>query len=443
MRAAIFIDGAHLLKQVAEADVNPDYARLADHLLAPLRRAINLDLLRCYFYYAPPWVSSKPTEGELRRKAEFEKFAAALEDIDRWQVRLGKLERRRDGERDVLVQKRVDVLLSVDMARHAAAGHIQHAVLVAGDSDFIPAVQAVKESGVTITLWAAPDKSAHLDLIRACDEVQVIRWGEFPQKAPEPKTSRSRERAAPRREPMPATSEARGPTAMRPESASAGPEPRGAGDGAGGDGGPKKRRRRGGRGRGKRGDGAFGAPEVSDNNLESTATAEGLASSEAMPSPVPAPHRSPAPALEPLPAPAEIAEVAAQTRAAAASSSRLTPASRGRGRGAKAPAGAPAAADVATPAAPKEPAPPRQTSRSTAASRNASRVAEPAAPAAPRIAPRTAPPPATKPAPEASDDVGNRREDGDAPDSQDAATGAKRRRRRGGRGRGKKKTGET
>ncbi len=436
MRAAIFIDGAHLLKQVGEADVNPDYARLADHLLAPLRRAINLDLLRCYFYYAPPWVSSKPTESELRRKAEFEKFAAALEDIDRWQVRLGKLERRRDGDRDVLVQKRVDVLLSVDMARHAAAGHIQHAVLVAGDSDFIPAVQAVKESGVTITLWAAPDKSAHLDLIRACDEVQTIRWGEFPQKAPEPKSTRSRERAAPRREPLPPSSEARAAAGNRPEAPSVGSEPRAAGEAPSGEGGPKKRRRRGGRGRGKRAEGAAGAPEMSEPTSETSMAAE------------PRPDRAPVPMASPAPAPirvpvevAEIAEVAAQTRAAAASSSRLTPSGRGRGRGTKAAAVTPppASSDAAAPPETKQVPPSRSAPRSTATSRNASRSA---GPAAPRNTPRAERPLATTPPPAPSDDVGNRREDADAPDSPDAAVGAKRRRRRGGRGRGKKKTGD-
>lgn len=182
MRAAIFIDAGHFLVQVGDAKIEPDYAKLADFLLAPLRRAVPLDLLRCYFYYCPPWMSHKPTEIELRRKAEWDKFVGELESQDRWQVRLGKLEKRREGGRDVYSQKRVDVLLSVDMVRHAAAGHLQHAILVAGDSDFIPAVEAVKESGATVTLWAAPDKSAHLDLIRAADEVQFFDWAKLPQK---------------------------------------------------------------------------------------------------------------------------------------------------------------------------------------------------------------------------------------------------------------------
>jgi uncharacterized LabA/DUF88 family protein len=180
MRAAIFIDGGYILKALQEAKLNPDYSRIADYILAPLRRQIPIDLLRCYFYYCPPWMSQNPTEDELRRMAAHDKFVEEIESIDRWKIRLGKLEKRRDGDRDVFSQKRVDVMLSVDMVRHAAAGHIQHAVLVAGDSDFIPAVNAAQEHGATITLVCSPDRSAHKDLIKVADEVMYFDWKKFP-----------------------------------------------------------------------------------------------------------------------------------------------------------------------------------------------------------------------------------------------------------------------
>jgi uncharacterized LabA/DUF88 family protein len=180
MRAAIFIDGGYVLKTFQEAKINPDYSRMAEYLLAPLRKQIPIDLLRCYFYYCPPWMSQTPTEDELRRMSVHEKFVDDIESIDRWQIRLGKLEKRREGDRDVFNQKRVDVMLSVDMVRHAAAGHIQHAVLVAGDSDFIPAVNAAKDHGATITLVCARDRSAHKDLLKVADEVLYFDWKKFP-----------------------------------------------------------------------------------------------------------------------------------------------------------------------------------------------------------------------------------------------------------------------
>jgi len=205
MRAAIFIDGGYLLKQLQDAKVNPDYTRIAEFLLKPLRRNTQLDLMRCYFYYCPPWMSEKPTEAELRRMASHERFMAEMQEgCDRWQVRLGKLERRREGDKEVFAQKRVDVQLSVDLVQHSAAGHIQHAVLVAGDSDFIPAIVAAKESGTTLTLWCDRDRSVHRDLLKLADEVHYIRWRDFPSRPfPEARSDnmRNEARSDPRLEP--------------------------------------------------------------------------------------------------------------------------------------------------------------------------------------------------------------------------------------------------
>lgn len=180
MRAVIFIDGAYLQTQLKNNGKEADYLHIADHLLAPLRASFPLDLLRCYYYYCPPYMSQEPTEDELKRMEVHENFVHELQSLGRWAIRLGKLQKRWEGQREVYEQKRVDVLLSVDMVRHAAAGHIQHAVLVAGDSDFVPAVEAAKEHGVTVSLWCGAAKTVHKDLIALADEVYAFDWNTFP-----------------------------------------------------------------------------------------------------------------------------------------------------------------------------------------------------------------------------------------------------------------------
>ncbi|MBC7662158.1 MAG: NYN domain-containing protein [Chitinophagaceae bacterium] len=180
MRAVIFIDGAYLQTQLKNNGSEADYLHIADHLLAPLRASFPLDLLRCYYYYCPPYMSQEPTEDELKRMEVHENFVRELQSLGRWAIRLGKLQKRWEGQREVYEQKRVDVLLSVDMVRHAAAGHIQHAVLVAGDSDFVPAVEAAKEHGVTVSLWCGAAKTVHKDLIALADEVYAFDWTTFP-----------------------------------------------------------------------------------------------------------------------------------------------------------------------------------------------------------------------------------------------------------------------
>lgn len=181
MRAAIFIDGAYLQKLFQGKNYQLNYAKLADHFLEPLRKHIQIDLLRCYFYHCPPWSGSTPSQDELRRMNIHNEFADMIEGLDRWGLRLGKLEKRRDGDKEYFEQKRVDVLLSCDLVKHSAAGHIQHAILIAGDSDLIPAVKSCKESGVTLTLWCGPDHTVHRDLISAADEVHHYSWSRLPK----------------------------------------------------------------------------------------------------------------------------------------------------------------------------------------------------------------------------------------------------------------------
>ncbi len=232
MRAVIFIDGAYLQTQLKNQGLEVDYLHLADHLLAPLRESFPLDLLRCYYYYCPPYMSQEPTEDELKRMEVHEAFVAELQSLGRWAVRLGKLQKRWEGQREVYEQKRVDVLLSVDMVRHAAAGHVQHAVLVAGDSDFVPAVAAAKEHGVTVSLWCGQAKTVHKDLIALADEVYAFDWKTFPL---------IRKNASPDNKPIRAAQPPQGQDTQAVATPENGDAPKRSG-----------RRRRGGRGRGGR-----------------------------------------------------------------------------------------------------------------------------------------------------------------------------------------------
>lgn len=53
--------------------------------------------------------------------------------------------------------KRVDITLSVEMLTHAYQKNYDAAVLVAGDEDYVPLVQAVKNAGPRVFLWFVED----------------------------------------------------------------------------------------------------------------------------------------------------------------------------------------------------------------------------------------------------------------------------------------------
>ena len=60
---------------------------------------------------------------------------------------------------DALQQKRVDLMLGLDFALLSSKRQITHTVLIAGDSDFIPAVEVAKQEGIAVWLFHGPGRS--------------------------------------------------------------------------------------------------------------------------------------------------------------------------------------------------------------------------------------------------------------------------------------------
>jgi len=71
-------------------------------------------------------------------------------------------------------QKGVDVLLSVDLVKLSSSNKIDKAVLVSGDSDFVPAVRASKDAGVMVELFYSKGQNISNELYQICDDRFVI-----------------------------------------------------------------------------------------------------------------------------------------------------------------------------------------------------------------------------------------------------------------------------
>ena len=161
MKIAIFIDGGYLGKILQKYNHNIDFSRLAREM------SQDKEILRTYYYNCLPYQSNPPTQEEKERFSKAQKFHYALERLPRFEVREGRLARRGNEYE----QKGIDTLLSIDMVNLSASGKISDAVLLAGDSDFIPAVRVSKEHGVNIFLYHDRDKSNFHDALwRICDE---------------------------------------------------------------------------------------------------------------------------------------------------------------------------------------------------------------------------------------------------------------------------------
>ena len=165
-RVAIFIDGEYMRLTLA-TEFN---RRRVDFQKLSAAMKGDAEILRTYFYTCLPYLGNNPTAEDQERYTRAARFHDALRMLSRFEVRLGRLEYRgndADG-RPRFEQKRVDILPGVDMVQLAARGHIQEAILVAGDSDFIPAISVAKSEGVIVRLFHGSD--CHDDLRREVDE---------------------------------------------------------------------------------------------------------------------------------------------------------------------------------------------------------------------------------------------------------------------------------
>ena len=156
-KAAVVIDGGYWRKVIEHLDLKyVDLVALANALCMPAYR------VRAYYF-----------DG---KKQHTQSFHDSLQLLDRFEVYLGELV-----PRDITcphckqvvttpVQKRVDVALAVEIVHLATAGNTDLIVLIAGDRDFIPAIETAKHAGVIIRLVHGEPKTVSKTMYKLVDE---------------------------------------------------------------------------------------------------------------------------------------------------------------------------------------------------------------------------------------------------------------------------------
>jgi uncharacterized LabA/DUF88 family protein len=166
MTAYLFLDGACLrarLKDVA--------SRYCDG--APLKLnwwGPSGGFRKVFYYDALP--AKRPNQTE-------ESFNAELQEVQELHSKLANFDRFRVNEGDTryrsgrgLEQKKVDVMIAVDMMIHTIRRNMTEATLLAGDADFTPLLNALSAEGMFVTLLHPP--SASRELLAAADARTVM-----------------------------------------------------------------------------------------------------------------------------------------------------------------------------------------------------------------------------------------------------------------------------
>jgi len=169
-KAIVLIDGGYLAKVLESVFHRPpfDFKNFSDALC----QNVNCERVRTYYYHCRPYQSDPPTISERNRYAEWMKFEKYLKKIPRLDFRAGRLQKIGRTFR----QKGVDVCLSVDLVKLSCKGIIDKAILITGDSDFVPAVNVAKEEGIVTVLYYSknPPLYVHRELLECCDETYEI-----------------------------------------------------------------------------------------------------------------------------------------------------------------------------------------------------------------------------------------------------------------------------
>src|SRR6266480_3068497 len=203
MKVAIFFDGQNFYRSLLRHDesLRVDYDRLATWITEQVGGA-SARFSGAYYYVgvsadAPPLVEGFLKGLELR-PGYFVKREPRVRRAGRCPA-CGK-------EYEYTTEKRVDTRLVADLIHHAASGAFDAAVLVSGDDDFVPAVEAVNALGrqVWVATWSAEELSKDLR-VRCFGQIHLSEGvGAF--KVERPRTfERAPTRMAPSRVARPAT----------------------------------------------------------------------------------------------------------------------------------------------------------------------------------------------------------------------------------------------
>lgn len=180
-RLAIHIDGGYISNVGRKASVWIDYGRLSDKVAATVRGTTEepLDLIRTYYYDCLPYQSSVPTLEEEERLKKKTSFFSGLRSLPNFALREGRLNLQGVDQAGLPVfqQKRVDLMMGLDIARLAAKGHVTHIALLSGDSDLIPAVEAAQQEAVVV--WLVHDARGTANDLRLLADNRILLDREF------------------------------------------------------------------------------------------------------------------------------------------------------------------------------------------------------------------------------------------------------------------------
>lgn len=163
-RVMIFIDGSNLYHSLKSnfKRTDIDMGKFSNRLLDKRR------LIRIYYYNATVGRKEEP-----ERYHDQQSFFASIKTIPYFELRLGRLVYM-NWPSAPPYEKGVDIQLTTDLLTHGYKNNYDVAVLVAGDSDYVGALQAVKDNGKHVEVALFGKERTSRPLRDVADKVVTI-----------------------------------------------------------------------------------------------------------------------------------------------------------------------------------------------------------------------------------------------------------------------------
>lgn len=136
----------------------------------------NLEIEHIYYYTAPPFISGKPNESEKRRKENYDKFIFRLSKIPNFTVKEGRCQRLKENGKFKFAQKGVDTHLTMDLIKMPFINpKIKRIILVACDTDFVPAINDIYSQKVETILYTYFDSKRNSNFSQSNELLQNVK----------------------------------------------------------------------------------------------------------------------------------------------------------------------------------------------------------------------------------------------------------------------------
>ena len=174
----LFIDAGYLSFISKHFGQNKPLKYKIETLAKNLAKSKGFECKKIYFYTAPPYQSSKPTQEENQRRANYDKFINKLKNTNP-QIIIKEGRCQKIG--NTYQQKGVDTLITIDLSRIPKKENINEVILLSSDTDFVPIINDLKEDGIKVILAYFTDRrrksafSLSNHLWKACKDKILIK----------------------------------------------------------------------------------------------------------------------------------------------------------------------------------------------------------------------------------------------------------------------------